>query len=143
MNNACHLISVAVILNIATACLAFVIIEVHVSKWDGWEVFVVGIEPASTGGVGPLATTRTAHVVDDSIHINVDLLALSVKKLDMSLSGEQYLAFEVSASDRIFTLKSGCILKERTARMELTPALLHLVIMSLSSFSLPDLEHRL
>lgn len=34
-------------------------------------------------------------------------------------------------------------MQERTDRVELTPALLHLVIMSLSSFSLPDLEHRL
>lgn len=77
MNNACYLIGIAIILNIATACPAFVIIEVHVSKWDRGEVLVVGIEPASTGGVGSLATTGTAHVIDDSVHINVDLLTLS------------------------------------------------------------------
>lgn len=78
MNNVLYLIGIAVVLNIATACPAFVIIEVHVGKWDRGEVLVVGIEPASAGGVGSLATTGTAHVVDDSVHINVDLLALRV-----------------------------------------------------------------
>lgn len=99
----CYLIGIAIILNIATACLAFVIVEVQVREWDRGEVLVVSIEPASTGGVCTLATTGTAHVVDNSVHVNVNLLVVSVwsrtikdlesyccsKKIDMSFTGEQ------------------------------------------------------
>lgn len=48
VSNIRYLIGIAVILNVAAACPAFVIVEVHVGKWDGGEVLMVGIEPAST-----------------------------------------------------------------------------------------------
>lgn len=70
-----YLVGITIVLNVATASPAFVIIEVHVGIGDRGEVFLACIEPASTGGVCPLTTAGTAHVVDDSIHIDVDLQA--------------------------------------------------------------------
>lgn len=73
VSNIRYLIGIAVILNVAAASPAFVIIEVHVGKRDGGEVLIVGTEPATTWGVRSLSTAGAAHMVDDSIDVDVDL----------------------------------------------------------------------
>lgn len=68
-----YLIGIAIVLNIATSSPAFVVIEVALAEGNSGEILIVRIKPASTWRVGPHTTTGAAHVVDDSVHIDVDL----------------------------------------------------------------------
>ena len=71
-----YLTGVAVVLNIATSGPAFVVVEVPVAEGDSGEVLPAGAEPASARGVGSLPTAGSTHVVDDGVHIDVDLLGI-------------------------------------------------------------------
>lgn len=68
-----YLIGIAIALNIAAASPAFLVIEVRPGKGDSREVLPPSTEPASTCRVGSLSTPGATHVVDDSVHIDVDL----------------------------------------------------------------------
>ena len=68
-----YLIGITIVLNIATSSPAFVVIEVALAEGNSGEILIVRIKPASTWRVGSLTTTGAAHVVDDSVHIDVDL----------------------------------------------------------------------
>lgn len=68
-----YLVGITVVLNVATAGSALVVVEVVVGEGDGGEVLPAGAEPASAGGVGSLSAAGTAHVVDDGVHVDVDL----------------------------------------------------------------------
>ena len=73
LNGIDYLRGITIVFNIATASPALVIVEVRGGKGDTWEVLLVGAEPAATRRVSPLSATWSAHVVDDSVHVDVDL----------------------------------------------------------------------
>lgn len=73
LSNIHYLIGITIVLNIATASPAFVVIEVPMREGNTGEVLPVSTEPASAWGVGTLSTASSAHVIDDSVHIDVDL----------------------------------------------------------------------
>lgn len=68
-----YLIGVSIILDISAASSALVVVEVPVGEGNSGELLPVCTEPASTRGVGAFSTTGSTHVVDDSVHIDVDL----------------------------------------------------------------------
>ena len=70
-----YLTGVAIVLNIATSGPAFVVVEVPVGEGDSGEVLPAGAEPASARGVGSLPAAGSTHVVDDGVHIDVDLMS--------------------------------------------------------------------
>lgn len=68
-----YLVSVSVVLDVAAARPALVVVEVPVGEGDAGEVLPAGAEPAATRRVGSLSAAGAAHVIDDGVHVDVDL----------------------------------------------------------------------
>lgn len=68
-----NLINIPVVLNVSTASLAFAIVEVPAAVGHGGKVPVGGAKPGAAGRVRTFPTSRSTHVVDDNVHIDVHL----------------------------------------------------------------------
>lgn len=71
-----YLHSIAVIFDVPAWCFTYLIIEIQARVWDSRKISDPCIEIAPTGPTVARTSPRTAHMIDYSININMNLMKM-------------------------------------------------------------------